>query len=208
MKTVIFDLDYTLFDAKKFREECLAPFFGMSDREFEQAYQKNKATYGNFDHQVLLAELGLAESAFDECLKKDINKYFFPGAEKLLDAYRRHADTLVLATFGNIGWQRKKISFLRIGKQVLAEVFDEIILENKNKAGNEALKALPGDEIEIINDNEEESQRLLEFFGSRAKLRLIKGPYSKIGYRSLTELGSEIFPEAYYNVDSSKINKI
>lgn len=205
MKTVIFDLDYTLFDAKAFRDECLAPFFGLSPASFEAAYQKNKMANGNFDHLKMLADFGLSEEALDAHLEAGINRFFYQGTEKLVKAYRQQTEDLILATFGNVEWQKKKIKFLKIGGQSLEEIFDEIIIEDKDKSSNEFLNALKGMEVEIINDNDAESRRLVEFLGDKANLRLMKGPYSAEGYQDLAELGRAVFPEEYYNEYKFKI---
>lgn len=205
MKTVIFDLDYTLFDAKAFRDECLAPFFGLSPASFEAAYQENKKANGNFDHRKMLADFGLSPEAFDAHLEAGINKYLYPGTEKLVMAYRQRAEELILATFGNIEFQKKKIEFLKIGGKSLEEVFDEFIIEDKDKSSNEALNALKGQEIEIVNDNDSESRKLVEFLGEKANLRLMKGPYSADGFKDLAELGRAVFPEEYYNEHKFKI---
>lgn len=199
MKTAIFDLDYTLFDAKAFRDGCLAPFFGLLPEDFEAAYQDNKRANGSFDHRVMLHDFGLSEETLDACLEKEINRYLYAEAEKVVLAYRQKAEQLVLATFGNIEWQKKKIAFLKLGGQYLGEIFDEVILEDKDKSANEILNSLRGQEVEIINDNDTESRKLVDFFGDKARLRLLQGPYSAEGYKDLKELGSEVFPEEYYN---------
>lgn len=195
MRTIIFDLDYTLFDARYFREDCLAPFFGVSIAKFEDSYQQNKLANKNFDYNQCLSEFERTEYDFDQFLEERINDYIFPDAEKLLRESRGRGYYLVLASFGNIQWQKKKISFLKIGKESFSEIFDEIILEDKDKSSNGELNKFQNSEVVIINDNDAESQKLLKLLGSKAKLYLLKGPYSASGFDNLKDLGSEIFSE-------------
>lgn len=195
MKTIIFDLDYTLFDAKKFREECLTSFFDMDDSQFEEVYQNNKKNNKHFNSDVILKEYNLSSTVFDNFLEKEIDKYLYPEAVRILNLYKQRGDYLVLATFGNIDWQKKKIGFLKIGDKTFAEFFDKIIVEDKDKAGSGDLLEFIDREVEIINDNEQESLKLVSLLGNRTELFLIKGPYSKTGYKNLTELASVVFPE-------------
>ena len=184
--TVVFDLDYTLFNTKQFKEK-LPLIFGMTIEEFSRSYHehfKSKGVNYNLEkHSGILKKEGIVKSDEEmEEIKKNFNdfikgidSYLYKDAEEVLKQYHQHGDKLILASFGDIGWQKKKIENLKI-----KDLFDQIVCEDSDKAENEFLKSLKEQEekVLIINDNYKESEKMLEVLGDKAELRLIKGPYS------------------------------
>lgn len=206
MRTIVFDLDYTLFDAKKFRDECLAGFFGMSAEEFSDYYSKYKEVHGNFSPDELLAQRGLKLANLELNLEAEINKYLLEGAEKILTVFKKNCDELILASFGNCEFQDLKIDHLKVGAVPFRQYFKDIIVEDKDKTSNEMVKALKGDELWFVNDNDVESKKIMELFRhleDKFKLFLMEGCYSKDSelkkYNNLEQLGCEQFPHEYSN---------
>ncbi|GAI44846.1 unnamed protein product, partial [marine sediment metagenome] len=134
---IIFDLDYTLFDAKRFRAG-IAAIFNLSLKEFDKRYHvkyfKSKKINYNFKKnlEILKGEdkdlnTGLLEKKFRKFLLK-INKYLFPEAEEILYHLKQAGHTLILFTFGDKELQKQKVDNLRIKKY-----FDRIIFTPKEK---------------------------------------------------------------------------
>jgi hypothetical protein len=79
---------------------------------------------------------------------------------------------LILLTFGNKSWHKRKVENLKIKKY-----FDKIILVDKHKTS--ALKFLKNkkDKILVVNDKAKETKEVIKAI--RADVFLIKGPYSE-----------------------------
>jgi len=181
----IFDLDYTIFNTKRFKEN-LAEIFRMSTKDFNRSYWENfKAKGINYKlekHlQILEDEEKInhrkAEKIREEFsgLLKEIDKYIFPEVEKVVKFFKHRGDKLVLASFGDLGWQELKINNLAVKKY-----FNQIVLEEGDKSKNEFFQSLKegGEEISIINDNAKESLELKKELGEKCDIYLIQGPYS------------------------------
>ena len=215
MKTIVIDLDYTILDSKRFRDECLAPFFFSQAadpaREFNAYYEKNFKSAGkNFDPGELLEKFGLTEAAFDTHLKNDISSFLIPGAENFLRIIKEKSDQLVLASFGNKNWQDKKIDYLTINGEPARTFFDIVIIEEKDKATNEILNSIEGDEFEIINDNLEEIKKMsqAERFKGKTNLHLVEGPYSKeTSEKKKIDNGEDSEIEFTHSVDVDKLGR-
>lgn len=176
---VIFDLDYTIFDAKRFRAECLAPFFGMRPAEFENYYKVNfKDKQIHFDALEMLGRFELTEEELDRALERQISSFLFPETDKIIKKFKDAGTKLVMLTFGNKAWQARKIKYLKLGEESLGSLFDQIIFADKSKAESAELGVLGDGRIVIINDNAKESQALMRLFEKRAKSYLLEGPYS------------------------------
>lgn len=184
----IIDLDYTMLDTKKFKED-MASLFGMSTKEWGDSYRRHfkdkKINYNLEKHLDILHEEGLVKNKAEaEKIKKSFNEFFdtiedylYPETEKFLKHLKDKGEELVLASFGDIGWQKKKVD----GLKKIKKLFTSIILEDKGKEENEALKELKnrGEKIRIINDNAKESLLLARELGQECEINLIKGPYSE-----------------------------
>lgn len=182
----IFDLDYTLLDAKRFKED-LSSVFGMSVEEFGKSYFENFKSKGiNYNlnsHLAILEKDGFiankeqtegVKERFNEFMK-NIDEYLFPGAEEIIKSLKERGDELVLATFGDIEWQKLKVNSLKLKKY-----FDRVIYEDKSKKENKELKSLRnrGEKIIIVNDNARELNELKDVFGSHCETKLIHERYS------------------------------
>lgn len=176
---VILDLDYTIFDAKRFRSDCLAPFFGMRPAEFENYYKVNfKDRQISFDALEMLGRFELTEEELDRTLDAQISSFLFPETDKIIKKFRDKGVKLVMLTFGSKAWQARKIKHLKLGERSLGSLFDQVILADKDKAESAELGALEDGRIVIINDNAKESQALMRLFDPRAESYLLEGPYS------------------------------
>lgn len=178
----IFDLDYTLMDTTKFKKD-LASVFDMSVDKWDKSYYKHFKSKGvNYSidkHLDILKEEGFIKSEgeiknkFNELLK-EIDDYLFPGAKEVLEKLKERGDELVLATFGDMGWQKLKVDSLKI-----KNLFDKVILEDKRKDKNQLINELKNKETTSFNDNADELDRMKKLLGEKARGYLVKGPYSK-----------------------------
>lgn len=178
---IIFDLDYTLFDAKKFRAG-IAAILNLSLKEFDEKYHvkyfKSKKINYNFKKNLEIIKgedkdlnTGLLEKKFDKFLLK-INKYLFPEAEEILRRLKRAGHILILFTFGDKELQKQKVDNLRIKKY-----FAKIVFTAKEKNLPFNFLKNKKEKIYIINDNAKESL-LMKKYIKKGEIILIKGPYS------------------------------
>ena len=182
-KTIIFDLDYTLLDSKKLKEEGLALFFGMTAGEFSDFYEKNfkkrNINYDPREHIRMLALDAEEDKKMEELvefIKNKIGDYLLPGAKGLLKQLKDGGNRLVLMTYGDLNWHKLKINSL----PEIKKYFDKVILTDKDKSEHDFLRSLAdkGEKIIIINDKAAESLRMKEVLGDCCEVCLIKGPYS------------------------------
>jgi phosphoglycolate phosphatase-like HAD superfamily hydrolase len=177
---LIIDFDYTIFDAMKFRKD-LAKVFGLSFYDFNKFYfsefKNKKINYSISRHLQILKNQGrkVQNNNFkreaDELFTK-IDNYLFDGVEKFLKECQKRGFKIVMLTFGDKLWQKKKINSSKI-----KQYFDQIIITDINKAAElSRLKSVRGKVI-IINDNAKEMMMLNNFF-KQARTFLLKGPYS------------------------------
>jgi len=178
--TIIFDLDHTLLNTNGFKNG-LAKALGISDQVFTDTYQKilNRGGIYNIDEHIsMLLKKGYIKRTDKikeqvKILFSAIDDYLFPEAEQILQDAKRRCRRLILLTYGNVDWQKRKVINLKI-----KHYFDKIIFTDGEKSKEiEFLKHLTGDII-IVNDNDRESLMIKESLG-RGKIFLIKGPYSK-----------------------------
>ena len=187
----IFDLDYTLFDADRFKRKGLAKIFGISESDFLAYYKGRFKDQGiNYDPMIQLAEMRISH---EEKLSKveqlklllnNINDYLFPDAINVLDYYSNLSEKLVLATHGDSHWQKQKIRGLVVNNKPFEDYFNEIIFAENSKSENNQLLKYVGEDISIINDNAKECLELKKLLGESVKVYLVEGPYSNnIEYR-------------------------
>lgn len=187
--TTIIDLDYTLLNTAKLKED-LAEIFGMSQEQFSHDYRKYfKEKNINFNLEKYLAilkgekrisvrEVGELKLKFEHFFK-GIDYYLFPEAEKIIKQFKKRSDKLILVSLGDSGWQKEKVDNL-----TCKEYFDQIVLEEKDKSQNDFFESLKdsGQKIRIINDNAQESFAVikkLKELGLDYQLILVDGPYSR-----------------------------
>lgn len=181
----IFDFDYTIFDADRYKREGLAKIFNMSGDDFVKYYKTRFKDKGlNYDPEIQIKESALnkkeeqAKLGEIDGLIKKANDYLFPQTAGLLEYYKKNSDKIILVTHGDPDWQRRKISCLKINGVKAADFFDEIIYARGLKSEERQLLEYVGKDILLINDNAKETLELKEFFGQNTKIRLLAGPYS------------------------------
>lgn len=214
----IFDLDYTLFDAGKFEQICLASFFDMSETEFIKYYKESFKDKGiNYNTEKHMQDLGWSQEKitektkeFSQWLKKEINQYLFPEAERLLRRFKEAGDKMILVSFGDKEFQKQKIFALTIAGVSPEKFFDEIIISDNKKSELEELKHLRGENILLVNDKIKELVELKEILGDNCEMFLIDGPYSRsqkynLVPHNLKELEEEFFPDEKETANELKI---
>ena len=220
---VIFDLDNSLFDEKKFViaayhniANYLANLCDQSEIElFENLlsmFQKKTSIYPKlFDD--FIEEIGLKQEVLSELIKiytyTKVDLKLYPGAEKILQNLKKQGMKLCLVTNGNVETQKNKI--LQLG---LKKYFDSIIYARKMGKDKEkpnpqvykkALQMLltSSDETFCVGDNP-----YTDFWGAKKlgirTIRLLQGEFrnvkltpeyeAEVTVRNLSEL-SEFFSE-------------
>jgi len=166
----------------KFKKK-LAGVFNMSASKWNMDYKKyfkaKKINYNSKNYLKILKKEGRIdinkEPKINSRLKillNNIDKYLYSGAEDLLKKLKKRGDKLILASFGNLEWQKEKIGGLKIKKY-----FNKIILADKNKHLFLNLLKKNKKDIIIINDNAQESFKMKKELG-QGKIYLVHGPYS------------------------------
>jgi len=184
----IFDLDYTLMDTARFKED-LAEIFNLSVTQFSCDYDELFKQPGkNFNLDDYLEILKTRHGFTDEQIKnlnrkfshfiKEIDQYLFPETKEILKQAREKRGKLILISFGDQGWQKLKVDNLSIRSD-----FDQIEYESDDKSKNNFFNSLKnnGETIVLINDNAKESleiEKALTNMGIRCEIRLIEGPYN------------------------------
>lgn len=182
----IIDLDYTLFDSKKFRHD-LSGVFGLSVDEFNHDYQKffknKKINFSiNLYLEILKAEKKITR---EEVIKIKNNykvfitkadNYFFDGAKEVLLELKRAGIKMILATFGDPKWQKEKVEHLSI-----KSIFSQVYYEDRDKSKSELFRELKKkkEKILIINDNYREYLAIKKVLGDKCVPFLVAGPYSQ-----------------------------
>jgi len=193
--TIIFDLDDTLLDAKKFRDG-IALNLGLTPQENELQidllFRKRALNYNPNDHIKFLKEAGRIKTATEEkrirsnlqkFLKK-IDNYLFSGVKETLAYLKERGYQLILLTKGNPTFQRAKINNSSIKKY-----FKKIICEPNDKSKNSFVLNLSrlNEDVLIVNDRDDEALKIQKVVGKKAKIFLINGPFLKnTGYQGKT----------------------
>jgi FMN phosphatase YigB (HAD superfamily) len=180
---IIFDLDYTLLDTKKFKDK-LADIFNPDDfaMDYKKYFRDKKINFNLEAYLALLEKQGKIDDRRFKKLKLNIGKlmnrldgYLFTGADPVLSQLKENGAELILITFGDRKWQAEKVNNLSIKKY-----FSQIGFEDKDKQKSFLLKSLKNchQEVLIVNDNAREAKEMAEIIGNRAKVFLVDGPYS------------------------------
>lgn len=188
MATAIFDLDHTLLNSEKLREE-LAKILGMTFDEYKESYLKyftdEKVPYSFKNHLEILKkdpllknkpEIVNGEENFDKKFKA-IDSLLYEGAIKLVDAEKEAGNKVLLMTFGNREWQEEKINRLSEIRNAFGENGIVYIDGDKSEILNE--KIIPGEKYIIINDNIDETEKMVETLGrENCEVKIIASKYS------------------------------
>ncbi len=177
---VIFDLDRTIFDTEKFKED-IAKILNINinqyNKDCEKYFTDKKKTYNLYELlRILKSEKRISSiknnSEKIENLLKNSKRYLFPKATEVLEKFKNRGDKLILISVGPLSWQKKKINSLKI-----KNYFDRIIILEKEKYKNLDFLKKENDEILIINDNAGETFDMKKAIG-KCDVCLICGPYS------------------------------
>lgn len=122
---VLFDIDFTLFDARKYREKFVSRLkekIGYKGEDFlnlaEESYIASKQKIGYFDPATFIDELLLRTKANKDrgelvkiILDKDlINRYLYPDTIEILKKISREKNMIIgIFSAGKISLQRPKI---------------------------------------------------------------------------------------------------
>lgn len=168
--TIVFDLDYTLYDTLALKGALVSALVGLGyDRaRAEQGFAGARGTSGSgIDYyrpeghaaamhasQQGIADEGATLAALRACLAEG-QRFLYPGVWALLTRLRSLEHRLVLLTLGDDAWQRAKV--VGAGLDVL---FHEVrtTLEDKERVIPEY--AHIGAELAVINDNVAETMRM------------------------------------------------
>jgi len=180
--TIIFDLDYTLLDTARFKKDIASVLeqCGITEERFLEAYAENVEKgelIRDFDAlryvTALRGDLTCTEAeaaAKIGDLSENMNEYFFPNAEWLLEKLKAEGHSLKLLTHGNIEWQKKKIANTGI-----KDVFDEIIYAPENKDDMKDALEVAEAPVVMVNDHGREIDALGMIFPAFHMIA-VKGP--------------------------------
>jgi FMN phosphatase YigB (HAD superfamily) len=179
---IIFDLDYTLLDTKRFKKN-LAEAMGISQKVFRDTYYQlgfsQEISYSLEKHLTFLIKRGLIrENNKNIVLKKvliflkNINDFLFLEAKNMLTELAKNNHKLILLTYGDPAWQKAKIKNLKI-----KNLFQRIIITNQAKDNKICFSRRHNEKIIFVNDNVKELLAAKKKWPSIGCI-LIKGPYS------------------------------
>jgi len=184
---LIFDLDHTLLDIERFKKDK-SKIFRLTPEENEiqgnNLFKKRGVGYNPYVHLKFLRDSGhiktdsdveKIKAEFQEAMKKS-DDYLFPDVEETLAYLKNKGYRLILMTFGDPEMQQPKIDNSRIKKY-----FEKTICEEKDKTQNDFFKSLANsnEDILIINDRADQSLAMKKALGKKAKIFLVRGPYSE-----------------------------
>lgn len=185
--TTIFDLDHTLLDSMKLKED-LAEVLGMSIENYNKSYKEffedNGVSYSFKEHLKNLEESNLydwvsdmktAERRFSNKFK-EMEYLLNDGSLDLVASEKKKGHKTILVTFGNKQWQEEKI----VKSGLLNESFEknEIFCIDEDKGDFVAELSKEGEKYIIINDNIEESIKMVARLGKEnCEVKIIGSKY-------------------------------
>ena len=184
MPTIVWDFDYTLFDAAAFKDDLKRAVVrqGVTPERFDQAYrqvvkrQGKTYDYDPVEHLRLLAEdLGSVEAAEAarrgiQAVLSDTRRYLYPDAEAILGRLKEAGARQLLLTLGNKDWQSQKVA-----NAGLEPYFDRIVPFDGDKAEMLGRLAEMEGELVVVNDNGREVKSMRDRW-PELKYILVAGP--------------------------------
>jgi len=181
---IIFDLDYTLLDTKRFKDG-LAEVFNKENfyADHKKYFKDVRVNFNSEKYLAILKNEGRIDEKREQELRRGLSElfnhmdnYLFSEAENILKRLKSDGAELVLFTFGDKAWHEKKVKSLSIKK-----FFSHVVYEDKNKGESQYLKSLSkiDEEILMVNDNARETKEMADTIGPKAKVFLIDGPYAE-----------------------------
>ncbi len=187
MRSIIFDFDYTLFNAGAYKKALSKSLeaFGINQKIWQKTYEISKKLNKNNEyipntHLEILAEkyncnLQDLQKAYEKVIKKT-NKFFYSDSIATLKKLSKN-NKLYLLTFGDVNFQKQKIHASGTEKY-----FQKIIITNQDK---HTLKNIGIPDIKhalFINDNPKEIIELKKNYPDAEFIQIIRrnGKYKKI----------------------------
>lgn len=178
---VIFDLDHTLINTNKIKED-IAKILNIDINQYnndcKRCFTDKNLVYNPYELLRILRSEKRISSIKNykekiEGLLKIADKYLYDGALEVLKKFKKRGDKIILMSVGHSKWQAKKIKGLKIKKY-----FDRVVILEKEKYKNLEFLKKEEDKILIINDNAGETMDMKKVIG-KCEVCLIHGPYSK-----------------------------
>ncbi len=178
---VIFDLDRTIFDTEKFKEDIAKALnipVGQYNMDCKKNFTDKKKVYNPYELlRILKGEKRISSiknfRGKIHNLLKDSNAYLLPKVLDVLKKFKKRGDKLILMSVGYKPWQKSKINSIKIKKY-----FDKIIIVEKEKYNNLEFLKKEEEKILIINDDAGEVLDMKKAIG-KCEICLIHGPYSR-----------------------------
>ncbi|OGH71488.1 MAG: hypothetical protein A2921_01140 [Candidatus Magasanikbacteria bacterium RIFCSPLOWO2_01_FULL_43_20b] len=178
------DLDYTIFDTRKFGDDIWAIFSsrGISRIDYEETYRESLCTvskeefdYNFQEHVDFLRARGckLGQEVVRELNNLVNNDYLFPDSMDFIKFLKEVSEKVILLTAGDFKFQEEKIKHCG-----MAELFDEIVILKGHK--NEYLRPFVEKNYKIlfVNDSWRENIALRKKFDSLFMVG-VDGPHGR-----------------------------
>ena len=208
--TTIFDLDHTLLDSMKLKED-LAEVLDMSmenyNRSYKEFFEDNSISYSFKEHLKNLEEsnsyewVGNIETAKRQFSNKfkEMEYLLNDGSVDLVASEKKKGHKIMLITFGNKQWQEEKIAKSGLLNKSFEK--DEIFYTDKDKGDFVGGLFKEGEKYIIINDNIEESIKMLAKLGKEnCEVKIIGSKYHEEEKIKAKELAIENGFEFYNNI--------
>lgn len=171
MSTIILDLDHTLSETKKIREEIwmILRAYGIPEKVIDSAEKafrsKNNNLYGFLEHLEELEKMGykIPSSAVEAYFSKSMKHHLFEGVREILEKLKNKGHRLILLSKGLDYFQRFKIR--QFG---LEDLFDSdiYICDEKTEDTIKEMSLSKKGKIYFINDHADETLRIHKSFGN------------------------------------------
>lgn len=117
MRTLILDLDHTVLNTTAFKT-ALANSLEISQTDWDRAYEQFVRDNGMFRPDDFLRGVTPAQRHAFETVLKTMRQFLFPDVLPFVRVAHEAGYRLVLLTFGDAHWQKKKVHALHLPKYI------------------------------------------------------------------------------------------
>lgn len=119
MPTILIDLDHTLLNNTAFKT-ALADSLELSAAEWDKAYEQFVLDYGTFEPKAFLQGVSVEHRRAFQRTVITARRFLYSDSLAFLQMAHEKKYQIVLVTFGNVKWQKQKLTALHFPSYVLA----------------------------------------------------------------------------------------